>query len=287
MTLGVTVMQDLVSTEWLAAELGAPDLLVFDATKYLPNEPKDGLAEFERAHLPGAGFFDIDAVADPETDLPHMAPTPGRAARQFGALGIGNDSRVVFYDQKGLASAARGWWLLRLFGHEKVAVLDGGLPKWLAEGRATESGPARARPAQAFRPDLITRRLAGIGDVKRAIAERSALILDARPKGRFDGTAPEPRPGLPSGHMPGAASVPASEMLAADQTMLPPEALRARFAAAGADGGRPLVTSCGTGVTACILALGLVRAGLPEPAVYDGSWTEWAARPETPKETTR
>ncbi|MDJ0387078.1 rhodanese-like domain-containing protein [Roseomonas sp. E05] len=279
-------MQDLVSTEWLAAELGAPDLLVFDTTKYLPNEPKDALAEFARAHIPGAGFFDIDAVADPETDLPHMAPTPGRASRQLGALGISNRHRVVFYDQKGLFSAARGWWLMRLFGHEQAAVLDGGLPKWLKEGRQTETGPAHAVPQQDFWADFIARRLAGIGDVKQIVADRSALILDARAKGRFDGTAPEPRPGLPSGHMPGAASVPATDLLAADGTMLPPEQLRARFAQAGADGSKALVTSCGTGVTACILALGLVRAGLPEPAVYDGSWTEWASRPETPKEST-
>ena len=279
-------MQDLVSTEWLAAELGAPDLLVFDTTKYLPNEPKDAMAEFERAHIPGAGFFDIDAVADPETDLPHMAPTPGRAARQLGALGISNRHRVVFYDQKGLFSAARGWWLMRLFGHERAAVLDGGLPKWLKESRRTEAGPAHAVPRQDFWADFIARRLAGIGDVKRIVQDRSALILDARAKGRFDGTAPEPRPGLPSGHMPGAANVPATDLLAPDGTMLPPEQLRARFAQAGVDGGKPLVTSCGTGVTACILALGLVRAGLPEPAVYDGSWTEWASRPETPKQST-
>ncbi|MFC4168006.1 sulfurtransferase [Teichococcus aestuarii] len=279
-------MNNLVSTEWLAAELGKPDLLVFDTTKYLPNEPKDALAEFAAAHIPGAGFFDIDAVADPETDLPHMAPTPGRAARMLGQLGISNAHRVVFYDQKGLFSAARGWWLMRLFGHENAAVLDGGLPKWLAEGRATATGAPATAQKQDFWADFIARRLAGIGDVKRIVADRSALILDARAKGRFDGTAPEPRPGLPSGHMPGAASVPITELLAPDMTMLPPERLRARFAEAGVDGSKALVTSCGTGVTACVLALGLVQAGLPEPAVYDGSWTEWASRPETPKQST-
>ncbi|MFC3125677.1 rhodanese-like domain-containing protein [Pseudoroseomonas globiformis] len=280
-------MRNLVSTDWLASELGAPDLLVFDTTKYLPNEPRDAQAEFAAAHIPGAGFFDIDAVADPETDLPHMAPTPGRAARMLGALGIGNHHRVVFYDQKGLFSAARGWWLMRLFGHEKAAVLDGGLPKWRAENRATQAGSVADVQPQAFWTDFIARRLAGIGDVKRVVEDRSALILDARPKGRFDGTAPEPRPGLPSGHMPGAASVPASDLLHADGTMLPPDELRTRFAAAGVteNEARPLIASCGTGVTACIVALGLVQAGLPEPAVYDGSWTEWASRPETAKQS--
>jgi thiosulfate/3-mercaptopyruvate sulfurtransferase len=176
---------------------------------------------------------------------------------------------------------------MRLFGHEAVAVLDGGLPKWKAEGRALESGePATAAPA-TFVPDLIARRLAGIGDVKRIVREGGgeALILDARSKGRFDGTAPEPRPGLVSGHMPGAASLPFTELLNADGTMKDAAAIRALFEARGADESRPLVTSCGTGVTACVLALGAVRAGLPEPAVYDGSWTEWASRPETPKAT--
>jgi thiosulfate/3-mercaptopyruvate sulfurtransferase len=276
-------MEPLVSTEWLAKELGAPDLVVFDATKYLPNEPFDGRTKFREAHIPGARFFDIDEVADQETDLPHMVPTAGRFARLMGTLGVSNVTRVVFYDQKGMQSSPRGWWLLRLFGHEKVAVLDGGLPKWLAEGRATEAGDPPPPAPVTFFPDLQARRLAGIGDVKRVLQDGSALVLDARAKGRFDGTAPEPRPGLPSGHMPGAANVPFLELLNADQTMKDPAALRARFAEAGADGKRPLVTSCGTGVTACVLALGLVRAGLPEPAVYDGSWTEWAGRPETTK----
>ena len=279
-------MDNLVSARWLAEQLGQPDLLVFDTTKYLPNEKRDAGAEFAAAHIPGARFFDIDVVADPETSLPHMAPTPGRAARLLGELGISNNHRVVFYDQKGLFSAARGWWLMRLFGHERAAVLDGGLPKWQADGHATEAGaPAPAAP-QDFWADFVARRLAGIGDMKRIVADGSALILEARARGRFDGTAPEPRPGLPSGHMPGACNVPVNELLAPDQTMLPPARLREIFAAAGVDGSRPLVTSCGTGVTACVLALGLVQAGLPEPAVYDGSWTEWAARPGTPKQST-
>ena len=277
-------MHDLVSTEWLAGALGAPDLMVFDATKYLPNEPFDGLTKYREAHIPGARFFDIDVVADPDTTLPHMAPTAGRFARLMGELGISNTTRVIFYDQKGLQSSARGWWLMKLFGHEKAAVLDGGLPKWLAEGRATESGDAKAAAPTSYTPDFRADLVKGIGDVKRIIASGSALILDARAKGRFDGTAPEPRPGLPSGHMPGAKSVPFNELLNADFTMKDAATLRARFAAAGADGTTPVVTSCGTGVTACILALGLKQAGLGDAAIYDGSWTEWAGRPETQKE---
>ena len=277
-------MHDLVSTEWLAEALGAPDLMIFDATKYLPNEPFDGLTKYREAHIPGARFFDIDVVADPDTNLPHMAPTAGRFARLMGDMGISNATRVIFYDQKGLQSSARGWWLMKLFGHEKAAVLDGGLPKWLAEGRATESGDAKPAAPSSYTPDFRADLVKGIGDVKRIIAQGNALILDARAKGRFDGTAPEPRPGLPSGHMPGAKSLPFNELLNADFTMKDAAALRARFAAAGADGAKPIVTSCGTGVTACILALGLKQAGLGDAAIYDGSWTEWAGRPETQKE---
>jgi thiosulfate/3-mercaptopyruvate sulfurtransferase len=279
-------MDHIVSTEWLASQLGAPGLVVFDITKYLPNEPFDGRTKFAEAHIPGAHFFDMDEVADTESTLPHMIPTAARFERLMGAMGVSNASRVVFYDQKGMQSAPRGWWLMRLFGHKAVAALDGGLPKWLKEGHATASGaPTTPRPA-TYVADFEARRVAGIGDVKRLLADGSALVVDARAAGRFQGKAPEPRAGLPSGHMPGAVNLPFNELLAADGTMLPPEALRARFAAAGADGGRPLVTSCGTGVTACVLALGAVRAGLPEPAVYDGSWTEWASRPETQKVST-
>lgn len=281
-------MTPLVSTEWLAGELGKPDLVVFDATKYLPTEaPLDGKTLFAEARIPGARFFDIDEVADPDAALPHMVPTPARFEKLMASYGVSNGARIVFYDQKGMYSSARGWWLMRLFGHENAAVLDGGLPKWRCEGRALESGPAPAPPAATFHADLQATRLRGLGDIKRVVRQGggSELILDARAAGRFAGTAPEPRPGLPSGHMPGAASLPFNELFAADGTMLPPESLRARFEAAGADDTRPLVTSCGTGVTACVLTLGAVLAGLPEPAVYDGSWTEWASRPETPKAT--
>jgi thiosulfate/3-mercaptopyruvate sulfurtransferase len=278
-------MHPLVTTAWLAAELGKPDLVVFDATKYLPNEPKDGRTEFRAAHIPGARYFDIDEVADQDTDLPHMVPAPGRFARLMSAWGVGNGARVVFYDQKGLASAARGWWLMGLFGHDNAAVLDGGLPKWRREGRPVESGDPAAPPAASFRPDYRPMRLRGVGDLLANVNGRAELVLDARAAGRFTGAVPEPRAGMRSGHIPGSASLPYTDLLNEDGTFRPPDVLRARFAAAGADGSRPVVTSCGSGVTACILTLGLRLAGLPEGAVYDGSWTEWGGRADTPVET--
>ena len=274
----------LVSTAWLSDRLGTPGLRVLDASFYLPTEAKDAAALFEAAHIPGARFFDLEQVADQETDLPHMVPTSGRFERMVAALGVSEGDHLVFYDQKGLFSAARGWWLMRLFGHDCASVLDGGLPKWRSEGRSLEQGSPPPAETGPFRATLRAARLRGLGDMLGNLSAASELVLDARPAGRFAGTAPEPRPGLPSGHMPGARSLPASALLAPDQTMLPPDALRARFAAAGADGSRPVVTSCGTGVTAAILTLGLAVAGLPEGALYDGSWTEWASRPETPKE---
>jgi thiosulfate/3-mercaptopyruvate sulfurtransferase len=280
-------MTQLVSTQWLAGELGKPDLVVLDCTLFLPNEPGDKVSSFRAARIPGARLFDIEAFADPDDTLPHMVPTPARFAKLAGALGISNSSRVVFYDQHGLRSAARGWWLMRLMGHEAVHVLDGGLPKWRAEGRPVESGEPPAPPAAVFIPDFRADRIRGIGDIKRIVRQGGgeALILDARSAGRFDGTVPEPRPGLPNGHMPGAANIPFTDLVAKDGTMLPPDALRARFEQAGVEEERPVILSCGSGVTACVLALGLVEAGLPEGSVYDGSWTEWALRPETPKTT--
>ena len=278
-------MGPLVTTEWLAAELGKPGLVVFDATKYLPNEPKDGHAEFLRAHIPGARYFDIDQIADPDTDLPHMVPTPGRFAKLLGALGASNRSRVVFYDQKGLASAARDWWLMGLFGHDAAAVLDGGLPKWRREGRAIETGEPGAPSPATFRPDYRAARLRGVGDVLRNVQTQAELVLDARAAGRFTGEVPEPRAGMRSGHIPGSASLPYTDLLHADGTFRPMDEIRARLAHAGVDGARPVVTSCGSGVTACILTLGLRLAGLPDGAVYDGSWTEWGGRADTPVET--
>jgi len=277
-------MDPIVSTEWLASQLGTAGVVVFDATKYLPGEAEDGRAEFLRAHIPGARFFDIDEVADPDTELPHMVPAAGRFAKLMCGFGVSNDSSVVFYDQKGLASAARGWWLMGLFGHDNAAVLDGGLPKWQREGRPTEAGePAPPEPAR-FTPSFRASRLRGIGDLLANLQSREEIVLDARAAARFRGEVPEPRAGLASGHIPGSRNVPYSELLYPDQTFLPPEALRARFAREGVDGVHPVVTSCGSGVSAAILTLGMVHAGLPLGALYDGSWTEWAGRADTPKE---
>jgi thiosulfate/3-mercaptopyruvate sulfurtransferase len=277
-------MGPLVTTDWLAGELGQPNLIVFDATKYLPNEAKDGKAEFLRRHIPGARYFDIDLVADTDTDLPHMVPTAGRFAKLMGEMGVSNDSRVVFYDQKGLASAARGWWLMGLFGHDKAAVLDGGLPKWIAERRPTGDGTAAAPAPATFRADPRMRRLRGVGDMLRNVESGAELVLDARAAGRFTGAVPEPRAGMRSGHIPGSASVPYTDLLNADGTFRSVDEVRARFEQSGVDGKQPVVTSCGSGVTACILTLGLRLAGFPDGAVYDGSWTEWGGRADTPIE---
>jgi len=283
----------LAATEWLAARLGegagegvgAPDIAVLDATLYLPNEGRSAYAEFVAAHIPGARFFDINEIADPDTDLPHMVPSAGRFARLVGALGIGRDTLCVFYDQRGIFSAARGWWLMGLFGHDRALVLDGGLPAWLREGRAVAAGAAAPVTPAVFRPDFRASRLRGIGDVIDNIGLGRELLLDARSAGRFTASVPEPRAGMRGGHIPGARSLPFTELLTPSLTMLPPDALRARLAAAGADGSRPVVTSCGSGVTATVITLAMARAGLPIGAVYDGSWSEWGGRPDTDVET--
>lgn len=278
-------MQPLVSTEWLAAESGSPDLVVFDATYYLPNEAKDAVELYRQARIPGALFFDIDRIADPDSMLPHMVPSPGRFAQIMEELGVTRRSRIVFYDQKGMATAARGWWLLGLFGHDQAAVLDGGLPKWIAEGRPVDSGELAPPAPSEYQPDFRAARLRGIGDLIDNLASHDALVLDARARTRFTGEAPEIRPGVRSGHIPGARSLPYTELLTEQQTMRPAAELRALFAAQGADGTRPVITSCGSGVTACMLTLGLAVAGLPTGAVYDGSWTEWGGRTDIPVAT--
>jgi len=271
-------MHPLISTEALAARLGAPDLRVVDASWHL--DGRDARAAWRQARIPGAVFFDLDAVSDPDTDLPHMLPPPQRFAEAMGALGMAADDHVVVYDAQGLFSAARAWWSLKAMGVTRVQVLDGGLPKWRAEGRPLESGPAPAPPPALFRPAFRPEAVAGLEDVRRMLTEGSAQVADARPAARFRGEAPEPRPGLRSGHMPGAVSLPFPELLNPDGTMKDASGLRAAFAAAGVDPERPVTATCGSGVTAAIVVLALAVLG-HEAAVYDGSWAEWGGRDDT------
>jgi thiosulfate/3-mercaptopyruvate sulfurtransferase len=275
----------LVSTEWLASHLGAPDLKVVDATFYLPHLRRDARAEFERAHIPGAVFFDIDAVADHTIPLPHMLPDAEAFGQAVGALGIRTGDRVVAYAGRGLIASARVWWTFRVFGHERVAVLDGGLGKWRKEGRPVEAGRAAPTPtrfAATYHKDLVA-------DLTRMLAvleRKDAQIIDARSRGRFTATEPEIRPGLRGGHIPGSVNLPYNELFRADDdAMLPLDDLRSAFGRAGLDPSRPVVATCGSGVSAAVLALALYRLGRLDAAVYDGSWTEWGGRADTPVAT--
>jgi thiosulfate/3-mercaptopyruvate sulfurtransferase len=273
----------LVSTEWLAQRLAADDIAVLDASWHMPAASRDPAAEFRDAHIPGAVFFDIDGVADKSSGLPHMLPEPEVFAEAIGALGVGDETTVVAYDVGGLIASARLWWTLRAMGHDKVVVLDGGLAKWRAEERPIASGDAFARPKR-YTPNPRPALVRDFDAVRRTIDEGAAgaLVLDARPAQRFTGEVAEPRAGLARGHMPGAVSLPSSTLVTADGRLKPDEALKAAFDGVGVDGRRAVTTSCGSGVTACILALGLARLGRWDVAVYDGSWTEWGARADAP-----
>jgi thiosulfate/3-mercaptopyruvate sulfurtransferase len=266
-------MSNLASPDWLAAHLHDANLVVLDATWHLPTLKRNAREEFKVAHIPGASFFDLDKVSDTSTNLPHMLTSADIFAANIGVLGIGDDTMVVAYDSYGLFSAARCWWMFKVFGHDKVAVLDGGLKKWLAEGRAVEGGePAPAMP-KTFTSKLNARMVRSMAEV----VSTGAKVVDARSPARFRGEEPEPRPGVKPGHMPGARNLHYAKLVAADGTLLPKPALVAAFKDAGIVTAEPLITSCGSGVTAAILSLALTELGAKDHALYDGSWAEWGA----------
>ena len=272
----------LVSAAWLAQALGASDLKVLDASWHMPNAGRDARAEFEQGHIPGAGFFDIDDCAE-AGDLPHTMPSEALFAGYMGRLGVSSSDRVVVYDSVGLFSAARVWWMLRAFGHREVYILDGGLPAWTGDGGTLESGAATPEPA-AYQAHINHAALATADQVFPAGSRGSALIMDARAYERFTGEAAEPRPGLRSGHMPGAASMPFGELLERGR-LKSNERLRAVLEARGYQPGRPIITSCGSGVTAAVISLALHCLGHDQARLYDGSWSEWGGRADLPVAT--
>jgi thiosulfate/3-mercaptopyruvate sulfurtransferase len=273
----------LVSTAWLAQHLGAPDLAIVDASWHLPTAGRNAKEEFLAEHIPGAQFFDIDELSDTESPLPHMLPAPEKFASRMRKMGIGDGKKVICYDTLGLYSAARAWWMFRVFGHEDVAVLDGGFPKWKAEGRPIEDDPPRKPQERHFTARYQAMMVRSLEEMKKNVAQ----VADARSPARFEGREPEPRAGLRGGHMPGARNVHYARLVAPDGTLKPPAELARVFAEAGIDTGKPVVTSCGSGVTAAILTLALNALGARNHSLYDGSWAEWGAAPDTEAATGR
>jgi thiosulfate/3-mercaptopyruvate sulfurtransferase len=275
----------VVSTQWLAERLDAPDIAIIDASWYLPAAKRDARAEFAAARIPGAQFFDIDDISESATTLPHMLPSPEKFASRMRRLGIGDGKKVIAYDTAGLFSAARAWWMLRIFGHDDVAVLDGGFPKWKAEGHPIDEDPPGKAQERHFSARFQSMMVRDKEYVLAAVKTGKSQIADARSPGRFTGKEPEPRPGVRSGHMPGAANVHYATLLNPDGTLKSPDAIASAFADAGIDVKKPVITSCGSGITAAILTLGLTLIGAKEHALYDGSWSEWGAATDTPVET--
>jgi thiosulfate/3-mercaptopyruvate sulfurtransferase len=269
-----------VSTDWLTENLNRADIAVVDASWYLPTMNRDGKAEYAQRHIPRAVHFDIDAIKDEASPLPHMLPSPENFAAAVGAMGISDDMTIIVYDGAGLFAAPRVRWTFMVMGARDVRILDGGLPKWLAEGRSVLAGTPTPEP-RAFKAKLQADAIASIDDIRKALASGSARIVDARPAPRFRGEAPEPRPGLASGHMPGSFNVPFDTLLR-DGRMLPPGTVRGVFMAAGVDIDQPVITSCGSGVSAAILSLAMETAGAEAKALYDGSWAEWGGRDDCP-----